>query len=102
MYRTSAYTLGRSYVLCAEGFFWIFDVCFIINSSVGFRAKRHSLGSFFSIQPVRIGLPFGENTVTSCLVKTTVQSASHMFPTPTSVLMKEGMMYTVVGKSDSN
>ena len=74
----------------------------IINSSVGFRAKRHSLGSFVSLQPVRIGLPFGESTVTSCLVKTTVQSALHMGPTPTSMLVKEGMMYPVVGKSAAN
>ena len=72
------------------------------NSSVGFRAKRHSLGCYFSLKPVRIGLPFGENTVKYCLVKTIVQSASHMRPTLTSVLGKEGMMYHVVGKSDAN
>ena len=35
-------------------------------------------------------------------MKTTVQSASHMGPTPTSVLVKEGMMYTVVGKTAAN
>ena len=64
MYCTSDYTLGRSYALCAEGVFCLFDVWCISNSSVGFRAKRHSLGSFFSIQSVKIGLPFGENTVT--------------------------------------
>ena len=40
--------------------------------------------------------------MTSCLVKTTVQSALQMGPTPTSVLVKEGMMYPVVGKYDSN
>ena len=99
MYRTSASTLGRLYALCTEVVVCIFDVWCIINSSVGFRAKRHSLGSFFSLQPISIGLPFGESTVTSCLVNTTVQSASHMGPTPTSVLLKEVMMYPVVGKS---
>ena len=67
-----------------------------------FRANRHSLGSFFSLQLVRTAVPFVESTVTSCFVKTTVQSASHMCPTPTSVLVKEGMMYPVVGKSDAN
>ena len=38
----------------------------------GLRAKRHILGSFFSLQPVRIVLPSGESTVTSFFVKTTV------------------------------
>ena len=36
------------------------------------------------------------------LVNTTVQCASHMVPTPTSVLVKEGIIYPVVGKSDTN
>ena len=49
-----------------------------------------------------IGLPFGGSTVKSCLVKTNVQSASHMGPTPTSVLEEEGMMYPVVGNSSAN
>ena len=40
--------------------------------------------------------------MTSFLVNTTVQSASHMGTTPTSVLVEEGMMYPVAGKSDSN
>ena len=101
MYHTSAYTLGRSYALCNEGIVFLFGVWFISNSSVGFRSKRHVLGSFFYLQPVRIGLPFGDNTVTSCLVKTTVNSALHIGPTPTSVLVKEGMIYPVVGKYDS-
>ena len=48
-----------------------------------------------------IGLPPGEKTVASCLVNTTVQSALHMGPTPTSVLVKEEMIYPVVVKSDS-
>ena len=64
--------------------------------------KRHSLGSFFYLQPVRTGLPFGENTVTSFLVKTTVKYASHMGPTPSIVLVKEGMMYPVVVNYDSD
>ena len=102
MYRTSASTLGRSYALCAEAVVCLFDVWCISNSSVGFRAKRHSLGSFFSLQPVRIGLTFGENTVTFCLVKTTVKSTSHIGPTPTSMLVKEGMMYPVFGNCDTN
>ena len=102
MYRNGASTLGRSYTLYAEGIACIFGVLCISNSSVDFRAKRHSLGSYFSLQPVRIVLPPGEKTVTSCLVNTTVQSASHMGPTPTSVLLKEGMMYPVVRKYDQN
>ena len=102
MYRTSASTLGRSYTLFAEGVVCLFGVWYISNSSVGFRAKRHSLDSSFSLQPVSIGLPLGDRTVTSCLVKTTVNSAFHMGPTPTSVLVREGMMYPVVLKPDSN
>ena len=66
------------------------------------RENCHSLVISFSLQPVRIGLPSDEKTVTSCLVNATVQFASHMGPTPTIVLVKEGMIYPVVGKSDSN
>ena len=40
--------------------------------------------------------------MTSFLVKTTVQSAFYMGPTPIRALVKAGMMYPVVGKSDSN
>ena len=102
MYPTSASTLGRSYALYAEGVVCIFGVWCISNYSVGFIAKGHSLISYFSLQPVRIGLPPGKNTVASCLVKNTVRSASNMVSTPTIVLVKDGMMYPVVGKSDSN
>ena len=49
-----------------------------------------------------MGLPPGENNVTSCLANKTVQSASHMSPTPTLVLLKDGMMYPVVGVSVVN
>ena len=102
MYRTSVYTIGRSHALCTEGAFCLFVVWCIRNSLGGFRAKRHNLVSSFSLQPVGIGLLPGENTVTYCLVNTTVQSASHVGPTPTSLLVKECMMYPVVGGSDSN
>ena len=40
-------------------------------------------------------MPSGENTVTSCFANNPVQSASHMGPTPTRVLMKDGIMYPV-------
>ena len=40
--------------------------------------------------------------MTACLVNTTVQFASHMGLTPTRVLVKEGMMYPVVGNCDTN
>ena len=102
MYCTNSSTLGRLYALCAAGVVCFVDVWSITNSSVGIRAKRHSFGSFFSLRPVRIGLTFGESTIKSCSVKTTVQSASHMVPTPTSVLVKEVMVYPVVGKSAAN
>ena len=49
-----------------------------------------------------MGLPPGYNTVTSCLVNKTVQSASHMGPIPTRVLVKDDMMYPVVVKSATN
>ena len=38
----------------------------------------------------------------SFLLKTKVQFASHIGPTPMSVLVKDGMMYPVVGKSAVN
>ena len=66
--------------------------------SFGLRAKRHSLGIFFSLQTVRIVIPSGESTVTSFLLNTTVQFVSQMGPTQMSVLVKDGMMYPVVGK----
>ena len=103
MYHTSASTLGRSYSLYAERVFRLFSVVWFSNNSlVAFRAKHHSIGSYFSLQPVRIGLPPGENIVTYFLVNKTVQSASHMGPTSTSLLVKDGMMYPVVGKSAAN
>ena len=102
MYRTSASTLGRSYALYDERVVCLFVVWCSSNSLVGFRAKRHSVGSYFSLQPVRIGLLLGKNTVTSCLVNNTVQSASHMAPTPTGVLVKDDIMYRVVGKYATN
>ena len=70
--------------------------------SFGLRAKRLILGSFFSLQPVRIVLPSGESTITSFFLNTAVQFASQMGPTPIIVLVKDGMMYPVVGKYASN
>ena len=103
MYLTSALKLGRSYTLYAEIVFCLLSVVWCSsNSLVGFREKRHSLGSYFSLQPIRIGLHPGDSTVTSFLVNKTVQSASHMGPTPTSVLAEDGIMYPVVGKSSAN
>ena len=103
MYRNIASTIGRSYalydnrVICLFYVFW-----FSSNSLFGLRVKRHSFGISFSLHPIRMGLPPGKNTVTSCLVNMTVHSASHMGPTATRVLVKYGMMYPVVGKSSTN
>ena len=69
---------------------------------MGLRAKRHSIGSFFSLHPWRISLPSDESTVTSFFLNTTVQFESQMGPTPMSVLVNDGMMYPVLGKYDSN
>ena len=100
---TSASTLGRSYVLYSERIVCLLSILwYSSNYLVGFRSKRHSLGSSLSIQPVKIVLTTGENTVTSFLLNKTVQYALHMGPTPTSVLVKDGMMYPVVGKSAAN
>ena len=66
------------------------------------RAKRHSLGSFFSIHPWRMGLPSGKSNITSLFLKTTVYFASQMGPTPMSLLVNAGMMYHVAGKSAAN
>ena len=70
--------------------------------SFGLRAKRHSLGIFFSPQPVITVLPSGESTVTSFFLNITVQFSSQMGLTPMSVLVKDGMMYPFVGKSATN
>ena len=70
--------------------------------SFGLRAKHRSLGSLFYLQPVRIVLPSGESTVTSFFLNTTVQIASHMGPTPMSILVNYGTMYPIVGKSAAN
>ena len=69
---------------------------------MGLRAKRHSLGSFFSFHPWRMGLPSDESTVTSFFLNTRVQFASQMGPSPISVLVNNGMMHPVVGKSAAN
>ena len=49
-----------------------------------------------------MGLPSGESTVTFFFLNTMVQSASQMGPTQMSVLVDNGMMYPVVGKSATN
>ena len=102
MYRTSASTLGRSYALYTEVVVCLFGVCCIFGNLTCFRANRHSIGSLFSLQPVMISLPYGDKTVTSFLVNTTVQFALQMGKTPAIMLVKEGMMYPVVVKSDAN
>ena len=103
MYHISAYTLGRSYALYSERVVCLLSVVWCSsNYFVGFILKRYSIGSYFSLQPIRIGLPPSENNVTSCLVNSTLQSTSYICPTPTSVLLKDGMMYSVVGKYAAN
>ena len=98
LYLTSASTFGRSYALYTERVVCLLSIVWCISKSlVGFREKRHRLVSYFSLQTVRIGLPPGDNTITSLLVNKTVKSASHMGLTLTSVLVKDGMMYPVVG-----
>ena len=100
MYLTSASTLGRLYVLSADLLVLLISgFCFVRGSLLGRRAKRNSFGIHFSLNPMRMGLPSGNNTVTSCFVNKTVRSASQMGPTPTRVLVKDGMMYPVFGKS---
>ena len=69
--------------------------------SLGFRAKRYRRGSFFSLHLWRIGLPYGDMTVTYCFLDTTVQFASQMGPIPISVFVNVGMMYPNVGKYTS-
>ena len=66
----------------------------------GWRAKRQSLlVPIGSRQPVRMGVPAGEKTITSRLENWTVQSASQMGPKPTRVCLNKGMRYPVVGNS---
>ena len=103
MYLTSASTLGRSFTLYSETVLCLLYVVWCSsNSLVSFRAERHIIGSYFSLQNVRVGLPPGDNSITSFLVNKTVQSTLHMGTTPTSVLEKYGMMYPVIGKSSAS
>ena len=57
---------------------------------------------FFSLHTVKIVLTSNDITTTSFFVNKTLQSASQIGPTPISVLVKEGMMYPIVGKSAAN
>ena len=94
--------MGRSYTLFASGPFWLVVVYIFSFLSSGLRANRHRRGSLFSLHPWRIGLPCGDRTVTSYFLNTTVQFASQIGPTPMSVFVKVGIMYTFVGKSAFN
>ena len=103
MYRTSATTFGRLYALYTERVFCLIYVVWCSSNSLfGLRAKRHSFGISFSLHPVSMGLTPGDDNVTSCLVNKTVQSSFHMGPTPTRVLVKDGIMYSVCVKSATN
>ena len=94
--------LGRLQTLCASGIFWFVVVYFCSPLLLGFRAKHHRRGSFFSLHPQIICLPSGNMTVTSFFLNTTVHFTSQMVPIPISVLVNVGMMYHVVGKSAVN
>ena len=62
----SASTLGRLYALYSDKVVCLLSVVWrSSNSFFGLRAKRHSFGIYFSLYPVRMGLPPGDNTVTS-------------------------------------
>ena len=103
MYLTSASTLGRSYALYAKLIVILLSGVWSSRGSLlGNRSKHNSFGIPFSLNPVRMGLTLGKNTVTPCFANKTVQSASQMGPTPTIVLVKDGMMYHVLGKSSTN
>ena len=88
--------------MCTAGLFWFVVLYSFILLSFGLIGKHHSLGSFFSLQPLIIGLPPVESNFTSFFLNTTVQFVSQMGPTPMSVLVKDGMMYPIVGKSAAN
>ena len=85
-----------------RGYFLVCCCVILYSPVVGFERNLHSRGSFVYIHPCRIFVPSGESTVASFLLNTTVQFASHMGPTPMSILVKYGMMYPVVGKSAAN
>ena len=67
-------------------------------------SKQSSIffGISISLHPVSMGFPPVENTVKLCLINNTVQSASHMGPTPNRVLVKDGMIYPVFRKYSAN
>ena len=95
-YKQNQNSLERK--LCAAGAIRLV-VVYIISYQFVLRAKRHSFGRFFSLHPVKIVLPSGEITTTSFFVNKTLQYVSQIGPTPINVLVKEGMMYPIVGKS---
>ena len=66
------------------------------------KANLHRRGSLSCPHSRRIGLSYGDRTVTSSFQNTTVQFASQIGPTPMSVFVKVGMMYPFVGKSEFN
>ena len=101
MYLTRGSKLGRPYALCADGFIR-FVVVSIFSCPFVLRSKRYIFGRFFYLHPVKIFLPSGNITTASFFVNKTLQSASQIGPTPISVLVKEGIMYPVVGNSAAN
>ena len=101
MYLTRNSKLGRSYALCASGVIRFFIVS-IFPCPFGLRAKRHIFGTLFSLHPVKTVLLSGDITTPYFFFNKTLHSALQIGPTPISVLVEEGMMYPIVGKSDAN
>ena len=103
VYCTSVSTLGRLYALYTEIVAFLPYRVYCSRSFLfSIREKRHSFGISLYRHTVRMGLPPGENTVTSWLVNKTVQSASHMGLTSTRVVVQNGMIYPAVRKSAAN
>ena len=103
MYQTNSSTLGISYALYDVIIVWLLSGSWFGRCSlIGRRAKSHSFGISFPLHPGKMGLPSGENTVTSYFVSKTVQSASQMGLAPTRVLVNDSMMFPIFGKSDAN
>ena len=66
--------------------------------SSGWRAILQRRGPDCSRQPVSTGLPCGSLTTTAVLVNVTIQSASHIGPTPIKVCLHPGRICPVTGK----
>ena len=99
----SAGILGRSYVRACAVRRLLVRCAVVVLPGVAFRAywgggfmsTRHSRAPVCSRVPCMIGVPSLLLTMSLCLSRYAVQSASHSFPRLRRLLVKPGMMWPV-------